>query len=302
MNPASAISNNFAEFFAESFAEVFSPLQQAATGSQPKNLIETEKNTFTHSDILDRASGVSFTDVLDIALPKSNDVKEFKSLVLDIAVNRNTDIYFDEAKVGKSTNLLNKIITENWNYLPLNFKVVLLAKLYPLRHGLVDVLFSIVTKTFVKSLKKSLKKTQVYFDSDRETQKKIQRIYSPELLTDYYQIFTGFLKSCKNLFKADGYLLEENIIKLPDYIQEIKHEIDDKKLCWDEKAYFYLKEQERIFEECRPILIENYRGKYVFFEDGKVIDFDDDEDTLLERILEKDLSLGKPGIFYGLIS
>lgn len=61
----------------------------------------------------------------------------------------------------------------------------------------------------------------------------------------------------------------------------------------DEQSYFYIKHQGDLFDQCLPELILKYAGKYVLFEDGKVIDSDLDEDKLADRILESDFFLNK---------
>ena len=54
----------------------------------------------------------------------------------------------------------------------------------------------------------------------------------------------------------------------------------------DEKSYIYITNQSRLLQESLPELIAQYGGQYVVFEDGIVID--EDEDVLLDRIWETD--------------
>lgn len=63
---------------------------------------------------------------------------------------------------------------------------------------------------------------------------------------------------------------------------------------WNPKAYDYLKEQEELFERHLPDLIENYAGRYVVFENGIVIDSDEDENVLLDRICETEFYQQRP--------
>ena len=72
---------------------------------------------------------------------------------------------------------------------------------------------------------------------------------------------------------------------------------DLKDLYWNPKAYAYLKEQQEIFDRCLPNLVEEYAGKYIVFENGRAIDFDDDEDMLLSRIANNELYQDRPAIF-----
>ncbi|ACK72818.1 hypothetical protein PCC7424_4454 [Gloeothece citriformis PCC 7424] len=51
-----------------------------------------------------------------------------------------------------------------------------------------------------------------------------------------------------------------------------------------EEEYYYGKRQEESFNKNLPELIKNYSGMYVWFEDGQVMDYDADEDVLLDRI------------------
>lgn len=69
---------------------------------------------------------------------------------------------------------------------------------------------------------------------------------------------------------------------------------DIKDLYWDLEAYNYLKEQEKLFDQCLPGLIKEYASKYVVFENNHVID--SDEDNLLSRIARNDSYNDKPAI------
>jgi hypothetical protein len=72
---------------------------------------------------------------------------------------------------------------------------------------------------------------------------------------------------------------------------------DLKDLYWNPIAYEYLKEQQEVFDRCLPTLVEEYAGKYIVFENGQAIDFDDDEDLLLSRIANNDSYQDRPAIF-----
>ncbi len=67
-------------------------------------------------------------------------------------------------------------------------------------------------------------------------------------------------------------------------------------LFWSQDAYDYLKEQEKSFEVHLPELIDRYSGQFIVFEDGRVIDADLSEDTLLDRISETDFFKDREGI------
>lgn len=67
-------------------------------------------------------------------------------------------------------------------------------------------------------------------------------------------------------------------------------------LFWSQDAYAYTKEQEQSFNLHLPELIIRYAGKYVIFENGKVIDYDENEDVLLDRISETSFFQDREGI------
>lgn len=45
----------------------------------------------------------------------------------------------------------------------------------------------------------------------------------------------------------------------------------------------YLQQQEKLYEQAKPYLIEHYLGKFIAFE-NEVLDHDQDEQTLMERV------------------
>ena len=63
-----------------------------------------------------------------------------------------------------------------------------------------------------------------------------------------------------------------------------------------QESYEYITRQKKIFEDCLPELIHQYAGKHILFEDGLVIDADEDEDTLLDRVWETDFVNQRMGI------
>jgi hypothetical protein len=67
-------------------------------------------------------------------------------------------------------------------------------------------------------------------------------------------------------------------------------------LFWSQDAYDYLKEQEKSFAVHLPELTARYGGQFIVFEDGRVIDADLSEDTLLDRISETDFFKDREGI------
>jgi len=56
-------------------------------------------------------------------------------------------------------------------------------------------------------------------------------------------------------------------------------------LC--KKEYNHFRCEVELFEQKREELLKEYEGKFVAFYKGKVIDWDDDEGRLVDRMLEK---------------
>lgn len=60
-----------------------------------------------------------------------------------------------------------------------------------------------------------------------------------------------------------------------------------KSLYPDLETYYFIQKQAQLFEEKLPEMMENYQGKYVYFENGEVLAFDSDEERLLDFVEEK---------------
>jgi Family of unknown function (DUF5678) len=69
----------------------------------------------------------------------------------------------------------------------------------------------------------------------------------------------------------------------------------------DQASYDYISRQKESFDRCLPELIQKYAGKYVLFEDGLVIDSDEDEDILLDRAFETDFVKQRTAIYCHLV-
>jgi hypothetical protein len=69
----------------------------------------------------------------------------------------------------------------------------------------------------------------------------------------------------------------------------------------DQASYDYISRQKKSFDRCLPELVEKYAGKYVLFEDGLVIDSDEDEDVLLDRAFETDFVKQRNAIYCHLV-
>jgi hypothetical protein len=90
-------------------------------------------------------------------------------------------------------------------------------------------------------------------------------------------------------------LLEED----PETVHTLNHDgepftYNTRDLYWNPKAYDYIKEQKQIFRNHLPKLVETFAGKYIVFENGQVVDSDDDEEILLDRVSETDFYKSRP--------
>lgn len=93
----------------------------------------------------------------------------------------------------------------------------------------------------------------------------------------------------KNIDRID----DEEIVRAFNHQGEpLTYNIKD--LVWNPKAYDYLKEQEELFDLHLPELIQDYAGRYVVFENSLVIDSDEDENILLDRICDTEFYQQRP--------
>ena len=70
-----------------------------------------------------------------------------------------------------------------------------------------------------------------------------------------------------------------------------------KDLVWNPDSYNYIKNQSHSFDLHLSELVSKYAGKYIVFENGHVIDADDDEDVLLDRVCETDFYKQREAIY-----
>jgi hypothetical protein len=52
----------------------------------------------------------------------------------------------------------------------------------------------------------------------------------------------------------------------------------------DPAVMAYMERQAIAFEQAKPVLLEQFLGQYVWFEDGRILDADVDHETLVLRI------------------
>jgi hypothetical protein len=55
----------------------------------------------------------------------------------------------------------------------------------------------------------------------------------------------------------------------------------------DADVLSYLQRQQDLFDQCRSQLLENHARRFVWFEDGVVLDEDEDEGELFERVMRQ---------------
>lgn len=75
--------------------------------------------------------------------------------------------------------------------------------------------------------------------------------------------------------------------KLQRLNEKIKHKLNEAKrlkLYPDKETRIYMEKQGDLFDKVTPTLSNKYRGKYVYLEDGKVLDSDNDVNALIKRI------------------
>ena len=99
-------------------------------------------------------------------------------------------------------------------------------------------------------------------------------------------------------------------VEIRHQAEDVIHSIDpDGNLCdyqikdliWNPHSYDYIKQQSHSFNLALPELIRHYAGKYIIFENGKVIDSDEDRDILLDRVCETDFYKQREAIYCQLV-
>jgi hypothetical protein len=124
------------------------------------------------------------------------------------------------------------------------------------------------------------------------------------LINDYKNNMDIYIKNISNVLIKNVQCNFERILgdKLNDI--NISNSRDglstdnSKDFFWNPKAYDYSKEQGEIFDCQVSRLTQDFGGKYIIFENGKVIDSDDDEMTLLDRIAETSFYRERPDAIF----
>ncbi len=81
--------------------------------------------------------------------------------------------------------------------------------------------------------------------------------------------------------------------KLQKLDAEAKERLEEeKKISFypDKATCIYMETQGELFDKLVPHLINEYSGKYIHFENGKILDFDDDRSSLVKRVLPRNIN------------
>ena len=108
------------------------------------------------------------------------------------------------------------------------------------------------------------------------------------VLATAYGWYIGFSKTQHSKRST---LIQQNFEEIAHLEPQLQSQISStevENLFWSREANEYITKQSQKFDEMLPELIEQYAGKYVLFEDGRVIDTDVDEDMLLDRAWKTD--------------
>ena len=71
------------------------------------------------------------------------------------------------------------------------------------------------------------------------------------------------------------------------HITKIEEEGDIKSLFINHDAYNFIQRQEKLFKKIDKEILEKYEGKFVYVEDGEILDSDLVEENLIQRVMEK---------------
>ena len=141
----------------------------------------------------------------------------------------------------------------------------------------------------------------LYENRKRSVYKRIGHAFIVLLFCNHFWInFFGIIEDydylcheyIKIILKSSRECVGKNIV-------ENKKDISDSKdLFWNVKAYDYLEKQGKLFDSQLSKLGQEFSNKYVIFEDGKIIDSDDDEMVLLDRIAKTDFYKDHPDAIF----
>lgn len=99
--------------------------------------------------------------------------------------------------------------------------------------------------------------------------------------------FNFYKKILKRSVRSMLLIVEEFEKKEKEKQEDIEYERKVQNLFSDTESYEYMMRQWQLFSEKWSEIVVDYCGKYILFEDGKVVDWDEDSDTLIDRVRAK---------------
>ncbi|HAG82513.1 MAG TPA: hypothetical protein DCL61_15455 [Cyanobacteria bacterium UBA12227] len=75
----------------------------------------------------------------------------------------------------------------------------------------------------------------------------------------------------------------------PDNLANLRksESVTQEQLTHENQVLFYIEKQAKLFDQVKHELLDHYEDKYVLFENGNVLDFDEDREKLAMRSYEK---------------
>ncbi|MDJ0615612.1 MAG: hypothetical protein QNJ63_02500 [Calothrix sp. MO_192.B10] len=117
------------------------------------------------------------------------------------------------------------------------------------------------------------------------------------LIEDYYRLnqsVDALIRKWRHLdpaliFSALAYYHDHisEVQKLLQVQEQVANEEIAKNLYPDLATYEYLQHQGKLFDEMLPKLLPKYENYYVYFEEGKVLEYNQDEEKLLDLVEKK---------------
>ena len=98
------------------------------------------------------------------------------------------------------------------------------------------------------------------------------------------QLLAEAIKIAQTLSNEDQDLIALTLLKAISH-QQALHQADEP--VPNPEILEYMDHQAQLFREKKPDLLDCYLNKYIFFENGTVVDSDDHETTLVLRIIAK---------------
>ncbi len=117
------------------------------------------------------------------------------------------------------------------------------------------------------------------------------------LIEDYYRLNQSVDALIRKWRHLDPALIFSALAYYHDHIPEVQKLLElqedeanqeiAKNLYPDLATYEYLQHQGKLFDEMLPKLLLKYENCYVYFEEGKVLEYNEDEEKLLDLVEKK---------------